>query len=415
MFVVEDDDGRAVSGVVDDQAAARGSHQVVDFSSLSVGFARGSGQVDRQGLAAADDDAGVAGERLIGVDFMGVSSFLLHAVEAGGRSAEHQAASVRSGDPDAVVGQKVGSEGDVAQVADGQRSAGQGQVAGGVVGFVVQQEVDDGVVAQVQRQPFPLYGQVRVASRSAAVADDGARRLRVLADVFRSQGNGQTVQTVFPTHGDGSADSGEAGAGGDVPRSFHMAAAGSGEVQAAFRDGDSFRGSVKDGFRSCRVCPQRQGSRSRFGQGRAVGQRPDGGRGSFLRDIDFIKPGEGDVLEVPVSKGSLELQRPVSFDRRSGASADGDASVLSFRPEDASSRQGDEDVASCRAFISCSINVSPVGACSEFYRDIACSGHGAACVSWHFGVGATVDVAGEGGASANGDGGISSNRVLGLA
>ena len=78
LFVVEDDDGRAVSGVVDGQAAARGSHQVVDFSSLSVGFARGSGQVDRQGLAAADDDAGVAGERLIGVDFMGVSSFLLH-------------------------------------------------------------------------------------------------------------------------------------------------------------------------------------------------------------------------------------------------------------------------------------------------------------------------------------------------
>ena len=345
---------------------------------------------------------------------MGVSSFLLHAVEAGGRSAEHQASSVRSGDPDAVVGQKVGREGDVAQVADGQRSAGQGQVAGGVVGFVVQQKVDDGVVAQVQRQPFPLYGQVRVASRSAAVADDGARRLRVLADVFRSQGDGQSVQASF-SYGYGSADSGETGAGGDVPRSFHMAAAGAGEVQAAFRDGDSFRGSVKDGFRSCRVCPQRQGSRSRFGQGRAVGQRPDGGRGSFLRDIDFIKPGEGDVLEVPVSKGSLELQRPVSFDRRSGASADGDASVLSFRPEDASSRQGDEDVASCRAFISCSINVSPVGACSEFYRDIACSGHGAACVSWHFGVGATVDVAGEGGVSANGDGGISSNRVLGLA
>ena len=213
LFVVEDDDGRAVSGVVDGQAAARGSHQVVDFSSLSVGFARGSGQVDRQGLAAADDDAGVAGERLIGVDFMGVSSFLLHAVEAGGRSAEHQASSVRSGDPDAVVGHHHGQRGgqhirgkpgDVAQVADGQRSAGQGQVAGGVVGFVVQQKVDDGVVAQVQRQPFPLYGQVRVASRSAAVADDGARRLRVLADVFRSQGDGQSVQASF-SYGYGSA------------------------------------------------------------------------------------------------------------------------------------------------------------------------------------------------------------------
>ena len=346
---------------------------------------------------------------------MGVSSFLLHAVEAGGRSAEHQAASVRSGDPDAVVGQKVGREGDVAQVADGQRSAGQGQVAGGVVGFVVQQKADDGVVAQVQRQPFPFDGQVRVASRSAAVADDGVRRLRVPADVFRSQGNGQTVQTVFPTHGDGSADSGQTGTGGDAPVSLHMAAPGSGEVQAAFRDGNAFRDSAEDGFRPCGVSPQRQATRPGFFQPGAFRQGINGSGGAFSGNVNLVKLSEGGVLEVRVSKGSLELQRPVSFDRRSGASADGDAALFPFRPKDASSRQRDEDVASCRAFISCSINVSPVGACSEFYRDIACSGHGAACVSWHFGVGATVDVAGEGGASANGDGGISSNRVLGLA
>ena len=341
---------------------------------------------------------------------MGVSSFLLHAVEAGGRSAEHQAASVRSGDPDAVVGQKVGSEGDVAQVADGQRSAGQGQVAGGVVGFVVQQKVDDGVVAQVQRQPFPLYGQVRVASRSAAVADDGARRLRVLADVFRSQGDGQSVQASF-SYGYGSADSGETGAGGDVPRSFHMAAAGAGEVQAAFRDGDSFRGSVKDGFRSCRVRPECQGSRSRFGQGRAVGQRVDGGRGSFLRDIDFIKPGEGDVLEVPGSKGSLEFQRPVSFYRRSGASADGDAAFFSFLPKDASSRQRDVDFASYRATVARPVDVSQVGALSKGDGDVAANADGQGCGIFRrpraSSPGAAHDFAREGGASVNGDAGVS--------
>lgn len=79
------------------------------------------------------------------------------------------------------------------------------------------------------------------------------------------------VQASF-SYSYGSGDSGQTGAGGDIQRPLHMAAVGSGEVQAAFHDGNSFRDSAEDGFCFCRVCPEFQVSRSGFGQGRAVGR-----------------------------------------------------------------------------------------------------------------------------------------------
>ena len=72
-----------------------------------------------------------------------------------------------------------------------------------------------------------------------------------------------------------------------VPRSFHMAAAGSGEVQAAFRDGDYFRGSVNDGSVSYTHLDvyKRQILLLPFGNGIRLFQQPVGKGGLSVVDV----------------------------------------------------------------------------------------------------------------------------------
>ena len=190
-----------------------------------------------------------------------------------------------------------------------------------------------------------------------------------------------------------------------------MAAVGSGEVQAAFHDGNSFRDSAEDGFCFCRVCPEFQVSRSGFGQGRAVGQRVDGGGAPFSANVDFVKLGEGCVLEVRGSKASLEFERPVSPYRRSGASSNDDAAFFPFCSKDASFRQRDEYVASYRAAVACPVDVAQVGPRPKGDGDAAANADGQGCGVFRrpcaSSPGAAHDHACEGGASVNGDAGVS--------